>query len=195
MSYRGAMPRLFLAINVEPGPALVELLDRVRANGRGLRVVRYDPLHLTLAFLGETAEQRVEPIASQVRRAVQDVAPFDMPLRGLDQFGPPDRPRVLLTRPAEDARGYTQLMELANLVRSAVREDLPPDRFGFTPHITLARAHNPSDAARTLQRLLPEYTHTDLGIYRVDTVRLIESELTPSGPTYRERTSAVLRGV
>ncbi|MEO0476781.1 MAG: RNA 2',3'-cyclic phosphodiesterase [Planctomycetota bacterium] len=186
------MPRLFIAIDIEPSKALVDLLDGLRQNGRGLRVVQKQTLHLTLAFLGETDPRRIEPVASAMRDAVDGLVGFDLPLRGLDLFGTPEQPRVLLTRPAETSDALPRLNELAERIRVALGDDLPADRFGFTPHLTLARASDGPTAGRTLAPLLAKHGDTDFGTYRVDSVGLYGSELSKAGPTYTQLASAPL---
>ena len=62
-------PRLFVAVPLdeEARSAVVDLVERIRATepeGRGVRWVRLDGLHITLRFLGPTPELRVSTSAA-----------------------------------------------------------------------------------------------------------------------------------
>ena len=76
-----------------PGPAVEaigELVSAVQADVEAavhgarsqVRWVRLDGLHLTLRFLGPTAESRVEEIAALVDRAAARAAPIQVTVAG-----------------------------------------------------------------------------------------------------------------
>ena len=73
--------RLFVAVPLpgDAAEAVRSIVDEVRAEAlpdgaRDVRWVRLDGLHLTLRFLGPTADERIEPTAAAVR-AVASAAP------------------------------------------------------------------------------------------------------------------------
>ena len=103
---------------------------------QGLPVPRPVPpenLHLTLVFLGEVAEPRLDDVDLAFR---QLRAPgFELALAGLGLFGG-SRPRVVYV----GARDSPALRHLQAKVETAARGaglDLPARR--FVPHVTLAR--------------------------------------------------------
>lgn len=136
-------PRLFVAVPLsEPARAAVaEVVERIRAGepeGRGVRWVRLDGLHVTLRFLGPTAESRVSAVAAAVASAAQGVAPFAIRIAGADSFPPVGRPRTIwldLDRGADDLAGLAARLDDALATAGWERERRP-----FRAHLTLARA-------------------------------------------------------
>lgn len=61
----------------------------------------------------------------------------------------------------------------------------PREKRKFSPHLTLARLKSPKNMDRLLKTI--EYEETlikDLGGFKVLTINLMRSDLTPSGPIY-----------
>jgi 2'-5' RNA ligase len=136
-------PRLFVAVPLdEPARAAVaEVVERIRAGepeGRGVRWVRLDGLHVTLRFLGPTAETRVPDVAAAVARAADGVAPFAIRIAGADAFPPAGRPRTIWL---DLARGADELAALAARLDDALADaGWERERRPFRAHLTLARA-------------------------------------------------------
>ena len=136
-------PRLFVAVPIsEPARvAVAAVVERIRADepeGRGVRWVRLDGLHITLRFLGPTAESRVVDVAAAVAGAADGVAPFAIRLAGADAFPPTGRPRTLwldLDRGADDLAALAARLDDALEAAGWERERRP-----FRAHLTLARA-------------------------------------------------------
>jgi 2'-5' RNA ligase len=126
------MIRLFVAIEL-PG----ELRRRIAAMAGGVPSARWvseDNLHLTLRFIGEIGEERIEDIAGGL--AAVRGAPFPMTLAGVGHFETRRRVRTLWVgvspSPALDALQ-------ARIETALVRAGLPPEGRKFSAHITLAR--------------------------------------------------------
>jgi RNA 2',3'-cyclic 3'-phosphodiesterase len=136
-------PRLFVAVPLsEPARAAVaDVVERIRAGepeGRGVRWVRLDGLHITLRFLGPTAESRVDAVAAAVADAAAGITPFEIRVSGADAFPPVGRPRTLWL---DLDRGIDDLAALAGRLDDALaRAGWERERRPFRAHLTLARA-------------------------------------------------------
>jgi len=136
-------PRLFVAVPLdEPARAAVaDIVERIRAGepeGRGVRWVRLDGLHVTLRFLGPTAESRVPDVAAAVARAADGVVPFAIRIAGADSFPPVGRPRTIWL---DLDRGTDELAALAGRLDDALADaGWERERRPFRAHLTLARA-------------------------------------------------------
>jgi 2'-5' RNA ligase len=136
-------PRLFVAVPLseEARAAVAEVVERIRAGepeGRGVRWVRLDGLHITLRFLGPTAESRVRDVAAAVADAATGVDPFAIRVSGADAFPPVGRPRTLWL---DLDRGVDELAALAARLDDAlVGVGWERERRPFRAHLTLARA-------------------------------------------------------
>jgi RNA 2',3'-cyclic 3'-phosphodiesterase len=136
-------PRLFVAVPLsEPARvAVAEVVERIQAGepaGRGVRWVRLDGLHVTLRFLGPTAESRVSDVAAAVASAADGVAPFDIRIAGADAFPAVGRPRTIWL---DLDRGGDELAALAGRLDDALADaGWERERRPFRAHLTLARA-------------------------------------------------------
>jgi RNA 2',3'-cyclic 3'-phosphodiesterase len=136
-------PRLFVAVPLsEPARvAVAEVVERIQAGepeGRGVRWVRLDGLHVTLRFLGPTAESRVSDVAAAVASAADGVAPFAIRIAGADAFPAVGRPRTIWL---DLDRGGDELAALAGRLDDALADaGWERERRPFRAHLTLARA-------------------------------------------------------
>jgi len=136
-------PRLFVAVPLsdKATSAVAEVVDRIRSDepeGRGVRWVRLEGLHVTLRFLGPTPETRVPDLAAAVAAIARDSEPFTVAIRGAGAFPPTGRPRTIWL----DIRdGVTELEGLAaRLDDRLVHAGWERERRPFRAHLTLARA-------------------------------------------------------
>jgi 2'-5' RNA ligase len=170
--------RLFVAVDV---PArLREALAAVQSDlPDPLRRTAPGDAHLTLKFLGDALAP--DPAAAAVGRAVDvaGVTPFDVELGGLGVFPSLDYVRVVWVGVREGAGPLGRLAEAAE--RETVAAGADARDHGFTPHVTLARMNDARGAARV--RELAETTDPDVGRFRAEAVRLVES--TGGDPRYR----------
>ncbi|ARP88456.1 RNA 2',3'-cyclic phosphodiesterase [Bordetella genomosp. 9] len=105
----------------------------------GGRIMRADTLHLTLAFLGETAPALVQPLVDETRR--RRIEPGQVILSRLGAF---PRPRIVWAGPADDGdnpdegagRLASEHRQLWDWV-AALHPARPETR--FRPHVTLLR--------------------------------------------------------
>lgn len=160
---------------------LLELQEGLRSLGCDLKLVEPENIHVTLRFLGEVSRGLVEEAAKALSKLRAE--PFNMLLRGLGAFPSPSRPRVVWVGVAE---GAAELSALHRQVEELLRPiGFGPEREEFVPHITLARVRG----ARGLQRLasfVRENSEVEVGLMRVEEVKLKRSVLTPSGPVYSD---------
>ena len=121
--------------------AAIEMPQDVRRRMAGLaagvpsaRWVAEENLHLTLRFIGEVGEDRVDDIAAAL--AGVKGAPFTLTLAGVGHFSSKRRVRSLWV--GLEPNG--ELEALYDRVESAlVRAGLAPEGRKFSPHVTLAR--------------------------------------------------------
>jgi 2'-5' RNA ligase len=133
-----------------------------------------DNLHLTLAFLGEVAEERLEPIVDALRLAVAGTAPFDAALAETGAFPSPRRARVLWAGLAA-----TQLGGIADAVAGGLEPlGFPREARRWTAHVTVARLRSPADTTGLPPAHLPPLS------FRVSELTLFRSRLQRPSPRY-----------
>lgn len=171
------MIRAFVAIDLPPS-VKADLGDRM-AGVPGARWTDPADLHLTLRFIGEVPEDRLE----DVHHALDEIraAPFDLALEGVGLFGQGARSRVLWAGVAASP----PLAHLQAKVESAVvRAGEPAETRRFTPHVTLARLDRSLHAER-LQRFVEGNGLLRAGPVPVDRFVLYESRPGAGRPHYR----------
>lgn len=171
----------------EARDAVADLVDRVRGagvpgGGRDVRWVRLDGLHLTLRFIGPTADPRIAPAVDAVRAAGASAEPFDLAIGGAGVFPAHGRPRALWLGLRE---GESDLIELAATVDAALADagwSFEPKP--FTAHLTLARSDGVPAAAAIGRHLADEAADMDVR-FRAERIGLFES-ITGGGPARYE---------
>src|SRR4051812_18111116 len=99
--------RLFVAIDLD---------NRTKASlpalsVHGLKTVKPEQTHLTLAFLGDVAAPTSDEIIAAMREPIPGVGPFQMAFGGFGVFPPRGAPRVLWLGVSEGMREVIALQE------------------------------------------------------------------------------------
>lgn len=191
-------PRLFVAIN--PPERLRDSLVRCQQLLSGLewkvKWVERDNLHLTLAFLGETDQERIPDINQILFRAAELSSVFSLRFEGLGAFPNLKRPRVIWA-------GLAGQVGQLNLLHRSIIEGLQgiglkPDDKPFRPHLTLGRIRGPAseDAGKESLVLFKQAEQALPGeSWKAFCIDLMQSELGHSGPRYTVLASFPIRDV
>jgi 2'-5' RNA ligase len=92
--------------------------------------------HITLSFLGETADSQIEQLSQELNEAVQHHTPFQLFLDGIGTFGRETTPRVLWAGVDRENR----LVQLQKGVYQACKHSgFQWDNRPYRPHITLGK--------------------------------------------------------
>jgi 2'-5' RNA ligase len=188
--------RLFYAsfLNSSNMRAYESMVARISAVGP--RVIRPIPAathHLTMAFLGEIEESDLT-LCLEALEAVADSETFDYSLA---------QPRILYTRRvprlicADIAEGAEKVAYLQAQLRDAFLERFPQlELRAQSPHITLARfkRHAHPKTARQVSEALAALQTTELPQRdHLESIQLVKSNLTSSGPVYESLGKATLK--
>jgi 2'-5' RNA ligase len=169
--------RLFFAVELSNEARGV--LGRLRpTDDREYRWVDPALLHLTLAFLGEQAEDRL-PLLEQIGiAAATGMSPGVLRLGETGQFGGHRSPRVLWVDVAGDVDGLLALQR--NLSDGLRHSGFDVEDREFRAHITLARRRETAHGGPP-PGWPPTLEHVP---FRLDHLTLMQSRLSPRGPTY-----------
>ena len=172
--------RLFLAIDL-PEPVRAELraiVDRLRPESTGWRWARPEGVHLTMRFLGEVPDARVEREAVEWRRIAASCTPALLELAGMGAFPRSSRPRVLWVGVREIAPGEALQVLARRLEEGARSLAFSAEERAFSPHLTLARAE------RGGHRSMPAAVPVPALRLRADELTLFRSRLERGGARY-----------
>jgi 2'-5' RNA ligase len=148
-------------------------------------------MHLTLAFLGSTPDDRLATVVDAARVGARETAPFDIELDHGGRFPRSGLPRVAwlgMSRGADDATALAAAIR-GELARHAIEFDEKP----FRPHVTLGRVREKAsdDEARAIGSALDAVRIPSLR-FTADAVHVIESHLSSKGPRYTSRANVPL---
>lgn len=175
--------RCFLALELSEEVRLnaIRLQALLRQTGADLSCPHPDRLHLTLLFLGDLPDERLEALTAAVDRVVSPLPPFAIRWAGVGFFGPPRRPRVVWAGvdPPSDS-----LIFLQKALQSSVKElrftfeDRP-----YVPHLTLGRIRS-GRGLGDLTRLVDSLRGEPLGLNRVERVSVMCSQSNKAAAPY-----------
>jgi 2'-5' RNA ligase len=175
--------RTFIAIDLNPSVrARFEALQQLlKPAGADVRWVKPDRAHLTLKFLGEATAEQIEAIGTALDEIAPATAPFEVAFGSVGVFPNERRPRVLWVGITD---GVEALRSLAAAVDArAEAAGFERERRAFSAHVTLGRFRSPSGWER-LRELVASNAAFDAGRLEAREVHLIQSILSPQGPTY-----------
>jgi 2'-5' RNA ligase len=171
--------RVFIAIDLpeEIRSRLAAMQNELRSTASSSRWVAAESAHLTLKFIGEISEQRIEDVDTAL--AGLTWIPFTIAVKGVGFFPGPKSPRVFW------AGLHAPTMEgLALEIDSRLeRAGFDREQRAFRPHITLARA-KASRLDKGLVKASEKFAETDFGSFTVNRIYLYESTLKPTGSVY-----------
>jgi len=177
------MKRIFIGIKVESDRNFKKLISSLKKEleGENLKWTSIENIHITLAFLGYTHEEKIDAITRMLKSKCDEKVRFEISLQGFGIFRNLHDPKVLWA-------GMYQSEKL-KLLQAAVVEGLKEievqyeDR-PFSPHLTIARIKHIEDKDN-LKILLLKYHDTDIQKVPVNEVILYESVLRQNGPEYK----------
>ena len=178
------MTRAFVAVRLPEAvlDAVVRATSELWVPGRS---TTRDQWHLTLQFLGDTAD--VDAVAAAL--ASLAVAGGRVRMGGAGAFPDPRHARVLWL-------GVTEGLDVLSRLATAVEDCTEPlgharETRMFRPHLTLARFRAPSD----LRRMIAGIGGDPIGpAWDVENVTVYESRLDAGGARYVERATIALPG-
>jgi 2'-5' RNA ligase len=173
--------RLFVALEIpaEVRANLAALLDSLRAISREPKWVRPENLHVTLKFLGEVADAKINTVRTALG-GTRSEQPVSLEFRGLGFFPNAKHPRVFWA----GMEASSNLKKLANDIDAALEKcGIPLETREFSPHLTLARFERPN-LPGNLRAAIAENSQREFGKLHTNEFHLIQSKLKPSGAEY-----------
>ncbi|MFT3873370.1 MAG: RNA 2',3'-cyclic phosphodiesterase [Nocardioides sp.] len=170
---------------------LDEFLDvRRSATAKGGDALRWslpEQLHVTLAFLAEVPDRRLDDLEAGLERAARKRTAFSTRIAGGGAFPNAARARVLWAGLDLTDDSHEELRRLATGARaSANRAGIAVDGQRFRPHITVARTGRPTEVTSWM-RLLDSYAGPEWPAHDIE---LVASHL-GEGPRGRPRYETV----
>ena len=184
--------RVFIAVEVNQSvkQSLAKVKDLLRDCALEIKWVEDFNFHITLKFLGEISDDKIEEVKKVLEKIAAKRQAFAIEISGLGAFPKLDFPRVIW---AGVNQGEEKIMQLQNEIEEKMIElDFTPEKHDYTPHITLGRVKD-KGKEELLSDKLKEFPFSFSERDRVSAITLFASELTAQGPKYKVLESFELR--
>ena len=152
--------RLFIAVDLsdELRERINEVLELV-GKFKGVKPVEKENLHITLMFLGEVPDRRVEVIKGMLKTVKME--PFKLHLKGIGFFPSASQARVIWVGVEE---GKDEISKLADLIESSMKKIGFKRDKDFVAHATIARVKSiTAEDRRKLMKALEPWLEEDFG--------------------------------
>jgi 2'-5' RNA ligase len=177
------MKRIFIALKVEAGDVLLRMLSSLKSLLGNEKIKWVDPgnIHLTLAFLGDTEDDRIKVAGIMLKNVCSGFGEFDFTLTGAGVFKNYNDPKVIWIGIEESEK----LIKLNDIINTGLKDTgFKVEDRQFRPHLTIGRIRFIKNID-TLKSALDMYQNTLVQKVHVSEIILYESILKPTGPIYK----------
>jgi len=172
--------RGFIAIDIQTNKKLLEMENEIKNAQADLKLVEPENIHITLKFLGDTDEEKIDEIEEIIKNSVKDIDAFSIKLKGSGVFPNKNYMKVLWIG-LENAEKIIEIAEKMDKQLEIL--GFAPEKRGFSAHLTIARVRSSRNKENLLQ-IIEKYKDVEFSIIDVNSIKLKKSDLTPKGPIY-----------
>lgn len=174
--------RSFISIDLDDTKILSQvesIMSSLVSIGGDLKPVERENIHLTLKFLGNVSITKLDEVKSALAQV--SFAPFSLEIRGAGAFPNLKRMNVIWVGIEE---GWSQVELIYEQTEKLLHQlGFSRETRPFSPHITVARVKS-GRKRDEIAAFLGHLTDESFGTFNVESVRLKQSVLSPSGPKY-----------
>ena len=175
--------RAFIAIELseEIKKTLFQVQSHLRYSGADVKWVSEENTHLTLKFLGELSEDKIEKVTSILDNIAKNFKTFEISLKDIGAFPKIEFPKVIWVGLDKGAKESAELAARINEALSKIgfAEETRP----FAAHLTIGRVRSAKNKLALKEKLL-SYNLPPAAYNPISSITLFKSTLTPQGPVY-----------
>lgn len=185
--------RLFIAIRVPEiilpqwKQAQLHLKKDIKSREYEVNWTPFENYHITLQFLGDSDESKIDLLKNLLQNLAQNFPPFDLAITGMSAFADLLHARVLYL----GVQNKKVLRSLhAQLVADLNSMDFHSHHSDYNPHMTILRFRNP----HAVKDLISPFERKKWGKVHVNELVLFKSELKGHYPVYTPLITVPLTG-
>ena len=174
------MKRIFIGVKIDAGDNLRKLVSGLKTSLKDEKIkwTAIENFHITLAFLGDTDEDKIEAISKMLTGVCDGFGEFKLFIKGAGVFKNFREPRIIWTG--------IETSEKLNQLYASVKDGLNDTGISleertFSPHLTIGRVKHIRDS-EILKSLISGFNNLELQNQDVNEVILYESILLQAGP-------------
>ena len=187
--------RTFIAIELpkEIRDALARLQEQLKKSRADVKWVEPKNIHLTLKFLGERDDKKVEKITDILEETAKNNNAYTMRISSCGAFPKIDSPRVIWVGIEEGDKETKEIVK--ELEEKISKVGIPKEDRAFSSHITIGRTRSTlkrDGLVQELKNLMSTFGQEKIE-FNVAKITLFKSTLTPQGPIYEALQEANLK--
>ena len=172
--------RGFIAIDINATPNILKFLKDIANSNADVKLVEPQNIHITLKFLGDVQEDKINDIEQIMKDSVKEIEPFTIKLSETGVFPNQNYIRVVWI-------GIKDAEAIETIARS-IDERLSQlgfkkEKRGFSAHLTIGRVKTAKNK-QLLLKAIENYKDFEFSTQDVNSIKLKKSDLTPKGPIY-----------
>jgi 2'-5' RNA ligase len=153
---------------------VLRLQSEIGSLGADTKNVENENLHLSMSFLGETAEEDAKKIESDLEEIASKFKKIDVTLCGTKAIPSKSFLRVIALDVHEESGNLNKLIEE---IRLKIGGDAKP------PHLTLCRVRSMRNKEKLIE-FVEKYETACFTTLKIQAIQIIESKLSRGGPKY-----------
>jgi len=184
--------RTFIAIELPDNikKEIEQLQAPFKKTGAFVSWVKPANIHVTLKFLGEVPEDKINEVFSATEKALEGAKKFTMSLKGTGVFPNLKRPRVIWIGTGS---GEEELSHLAKRIEEEMEKiGFSREKRKFSAHFTIGRVKSPKNIEKLMELVESTDFHTE--DIEVNEVVVMKSQLHPAGAIYTPLKKVPLSG-
>ncbi len=187
--------RTFIAIQLpqEIKGALSRIQEKLKSSGADVKWVAWQNIHLTLKFLGEIDDKKLDKVVYILEDIAKIKNPFPIRISSIGAFPNVNRPRVIWVG---IDKGDSQTKEIAReLEEKIAKVGIPSEDRPYSSHITIGRVRSVLNRERLVQdlkTLIDKLGQENMEFF-ASSITIFKSTLTPKGPIYEVLKEANLK--
>ena len=172
--------RGFIAIDINVTPNILKFLKDITNSNADVKLVEPQNIHITLKFLGDVPEDKINDIEQIMKYSVKEIEPFTIKLSETGVFPNQNYIRVVWI-------GIKNAETIETISRS-IDERLSQlgfkkEKRGFSAHLTIGRVKTAKNK-QLLLKAIEDYKDFEFSTQDVNSIKLKKSDLTSKGPIY-----------
>lgn len=187
--------RTFIAIELPQNfrNYLADIQNLLKATGADVKWVPLENIHLTLKFLGEIDDKKLDKVTEILDSVASGENQFFIRLDSLGAFPNTNFPRVIWSG---IDKGDKETRKIANAIEERIATiGIPKEDRPFSSHITIGRVRSGLSRIKLTQLLneLQDKPGKENLEFAAGKITLFKSQLTPKGPIYEILKEASLK--
>jgi len=177
------MKRTFIAVKIPVSGTTAEIIQDIKSELQDEKIkwVETFNMHITLFFVGETHDEMIQKISSELENLLKNKKPFTLKGEGIGLFKNFNNPRVLWLGIEKSEYLEQVKKEIDQMMRNF---GFAIENREFKPHLTLGRIKRIDNKSK-LKNILNHYMDVNFHDFYIDKIIYYESRLTSSGPVYK----------